>query len=74
MTTTITKDKTAAKIGAQPKVKIGVDTLSKTSLIAMGVVSAVIGLWAIACFLGALVSSNGPLEMVQGWFAAFTGN
>lgn len=74
MTTTTTKDKTATQAGSQTKVGTGVDSLTRTSLIAMSVVSAVIGIWAVACFLGALVSSNGPLEIIQGWFTAFTGH
>ena len=73
MTPTITKGKTAARVDSQTKAKSGIDTLTKTSLISMGVVSAVIGLWAVACFMGALISSHGPLEIIQGWFAAFTG-
>ncbi|NTV14752.1 MAG: hypothetical protein HGA96_12610 [Desulfobulbaceae bacterium] len=34
----------------------GIDTLSRASLINMGTVSGLIGLWAVACMVGALAS------------------
>ncbi len=51
----------------------GIDGVSKGSIIIMGAVSAVIGLWAIACFVGAALSSNSPLAMFGGWFRAIMG-
>ncbi len=49
-----------------------VDSLSRTSLIAMGGVSGLVGLWAAACFASALFQ-NGPVEMVKGFVTAMMG-
>ena len=49
-----------------------VDSLSRTSIVAMGGVSALVGLWAVACFASALLQ-NGPVEMVRGFVTALTG-
>ncbi|MDH5523713.1 MAG: hypothetical protein OEY01_06930 [Desulfobulbaceae bacterium] len=52
----------------------GIDSLSKGVVISMGVVSAIIGLWAVACLVGAMLSSNStPLAMVSNWVHAITG-
>lgn len=69
----LTKSKTGIKTGEHADAVTGVDSLSKGSLISMGFVSAVIGIWAVACLVAAVVSSNGPLSLMQGWFSAFTG-
>ena len=49
-----------------------VDSLSRASLIAMGGVSGLDGLWAVACFASALLQ-NGPVEMVKGFVTAMMG-
>ena len=49
-----------------------VDTLSRASLIAMGGISGLVGLWAVACFASALLQ-NGPVEMVKGFVTAMMG-
>lgn len=35
--------------------------------------SATIGLWAVACFVGGLVASGGPISMLKGFITAVTG-
>ena len=49
-----------------------VDSLSRASLIAMGGISGLVGLWAVACFASALLQ-NGPVEMVKGFVTAMMG-
>lgn len=36
-------------------------------------VSSLIGLWAVACFVGGMVAAGGPLRMAKSWFQALTG-
>jgi len=50
----------------------GIDTFSRASLISMGVASGLIGLWAVACMVGA-VMSNGLGGVVSGFFSALAG-
>ncbi|HSH12894.1 MAG TPA: hypothetical protein VLA15_04070 [Desulfurivibrionaceae bacterium] len=50
----------------------GIDTLSRVSLISMGVVSALIGIWAVASIIGA-VMTNGVGGVVSGFFSALVG-
>jgi tetrahydromethanopterin S-methyltransferase subunit F len=49
-----------------------IDTLSRVSLISMGVASSLIGLWATACMVGA-VMSNGIGGVVSGFVSALVG-
>lgn len=50
----------------------GIDTLSRVSLISMGVASGLIGLWAVAAMVGA-VMSNGIGGVVSGFVSALVG-
>lgn len=50
----------------------GIDTLSRASLISMGVSSGLIGLWAVAAMVGA-VMSNGIGGVVSGFVSALVG-
>ena len=52
--------------------KSSVDSLSRVSVIAMGGVSALIGIWALAAFASALFQT-GPVEMIKGFFTAMMG-
>lgn len=57
---------------AQVNTANGIDTLSRASLISMGVASGLIGLWAAACVVGA-IASNGLGAVVSGFFSALVG-
>ena len=65
MTTTTTKTKTKINAGQAENTQAGLDTVSKGSIVVMGIVSSVIGFWALACFVGAMVTGGGPLELAQ---------
>lgn len=49
-----------------------VDLAAKSGLAAMSGGAALIGLWSVACFASALLTS-GPAAMLTGWFAAVVG-
>ena len=49
-----------------------VDSVSKITITTMGAVSGLIGLWAVACIVGAMVSA-GPVELINGFVSAVTG-
>ena len=53
-------------------VQAGIDSVSKGSLYAMGIVSGVIGLWAALYFLTAMMS-NGPVNLLKNWISAIAG-
>ncbi len=46
-----------------------IDTASRATLISFGAISGLIGLWAVACMVGALIT-NGPLAVAQGFITA----
>lgn len=47
--------------------------ISKAGMYTVGIVSAIIGVWGLACFVGGLVASGGPLAFVGNWFKAVAG-
>jgi hypothetical protein len=67
MTTTI---KTKSK--ATESSNSAVDSVSRSSIITMGVASGLVGLWAVACLISAMVDS-GPIELIKNWFGAVLG-
>ena len=67
MTTTI---KTESKV--KESSNTAVDSVSRSSIITMGVASGLVGLWAVACLVSAMVDS-GPVELIKNWFGAVLG-
>ena len=47
--------------------------VSKAGIYTVGIVSALIGIWGLACFVGGLVASGGPLSLVGNWFKSVAG-
>lgn len=47
--------------------------VSKGALTALGVASALVGLWAVACFVGGMLASGGPIALARAWVSAITG-
>ena len=68
-----TLTKTRTKAGDKATSQTGLDAITRSSIIAMGGISAVIGLWALASLVSAMVSAGGPLGLLKGWFGAVTG-
>lgn len=52
--------------------KSAVDSVSRSSIITMGIASGLVGLWAVACLISAMVDS-GPVELIKNWFGTITG-
>ncbi|MBU0968869.1 MAG: hypothetical protein KKA54_21125 [Proteobacteria bacterium] len=69
--TTLTKNRQRVQTGAQTQE--GLDTITRSGISLMGGVSALIGLWAAACFIGGLISAGGPVELAYSWFKAIAG-
>ncbi len=67
MTSTITKTNTTVH-----ETSSAVDTASRTSMVVMSAFSGMVGLWAVACFVGAM-ASNGPAGLIKGLVTAVTG-
>ena len=49
-----------------------VDSISRITINAMGAVSGLIGLWAVACVVGA-IATNGTAALVTGFVSALIG-
>ncbi len=47
--------------------------ISKVTVIAITTISAAIGIWGLACFIGGMVASGGPLAFIGSWFRAVSG-
>jgi small-conductance mechanosensitive channel len=47
--------------------------ISKAGIYTVGIVSALIGLWGLACFVGGIAASGGPLSLVGNWFKSISG-
>jgi len=53
--------------------KAAIDSVSRGSIITMGVASALVGLWAVACLVSAMIGSGGPISLIKEWFSAVSG-
>jgi len=47
--------------------------VSKVSMTFVAILGAAVGLWSLACIVGGLVASGGPLNLVGNWLKAVTG-
>ncbi|NTV14456.1 MAG: hypothetical protein HGA96_11095 [Desulfobulbaceae bacterium] len=63
----INKSRTQVKVNEQ-----ALDATGKVTVALFGGASLLLGLWAVACFAGALMNV-GPLGLLQGFLAAVTG-
>ena len=63
----INKTKTQVKVNDQ-----ALDATGKVTVALFGGAAALIGLWAVACFAGAIMTA-GPLGVLKGYFSAVTG-
>lgn len=60
--------KTATRSAGQVDVEV-----SRVGITVIGFVAALIGVWGVACLIGGLVSSGGPLAFIKDWFNAVLG-
>ncbi|OIP45639.1 MAG: hypothetical protein COZ12_09075 [Deltaproteobacteria bacterium CG_4_10_14_3_um_filter_60_8] len=47
--------------------------LNKVGISAMGIGSVLVGLWAMACLIGGLLGSAGPVAFIGSWYSAVIG-
>lgn len=67
-----------AKVQENTKTTISTQTDAATEVSKIGVMTiaafgAVVGLWSVACIIGGMAASGGPLAFVGAWFKAVTG-
>jgi small-conductance mechanosensitive channel len=66
------------KVIARPQVRVGAKVeatseISRAGIYTVGIASVLIGIWGLACFVGGMITSGGPLALVADWFKAVTG-
>jgi len=66
------------KVQENTKTTISTQTDAATEVSKIGVISiaafgVVVGLWSVACIIGGMAASGGPLSFVGAWFKAVTG-
>ncbi len=47
--------------------------VSRGAIRALTIAAALVALWVVACIIGGVVVSGGPVALVKGWFSAVTG-
>ena len=60
------RSRSVAQEKADPRISIG-------AVAVLGTISTLVGLWAVACFVGAMLATGGPLSLAQAWISAVTG-
>lgn len=66
--------KIGRKTGISVIEKSNVSTeVSKVSITFVAILGVAVGVWSLACIVGGLVASGGPLEFVASWFKAVSG-
>lgn len=47
--------------------------VSRFSITVVGAFAVIVGLWSLACIVGGLMASGGPLKFIGSWLKAVTG-
>ena len=50
-----------------------VTEVSRVGIVTIAAFGAIVGLWSVACFVGGMVASGGPLAFIGAWFKAVSG-
>lgn len=64
------QQRTGTKVSEKGSVSAEV---SKVSMTFVAILGTAVGLWSLACIVGGLVASGGPLNLVGDWLKAVTG-
>jgi hypothetical protein len=67
---------TAVKIRERAQAEEKISAAAEVSRVAMytaGLASALIGIWGLACFVGGLAASGGPVSLAGNLFSAVAG-
>lgn len=68
------RTKTANKTATPATTKQDAATeVSRVGVITVAAFGVVVGLWSLACIVGGMAASGGPLAFVGDWFKAVTG-
>ena len=67
------KTRQKVQVRTSDSARENLDAISRGSIVVMGGISALIGLWAAACFVSALFGSGGLLALTRSWLQAVTG-
>ncbi|SDO87336.1 hypothetical protein [Desulforhopalus singaporensis] len=67
-----TKLERKAAAGVSEKGNVATE-VSKVSITFVAILGVAVGLWSLACIVGGLAASGGPLQFVANWFRAVTG-
>jgi hypothetical protein len=67
----LTKDRQRVKVQGDEAVKLETE-ISKVGIVVIAAMSGVIGIWGVSCFVGGVISSEGPLNFVSSWVKALT--
>lgn len=70
----MTRERAASKVRSESKVQTSVEVeVGKVAFTALSVSSGIIGAWAGACLVSAMVSSGGPVSLAMQYFSAVVG-
>ncbi len=62
------------KVGADSTATQNTATeISKVGIVTIAAFGAIVGLWSLACIVGGMAASGGPLAFVGDWLKAVTG-
>ena len=64
------RGKNETQVGEQSSASTEV---SKVSITFVAILGVAVGLWSLACIVGGLAASGGPVQLVSNWFKAVTG-
>lgn len=68
-----TLTKSRSRTGSVAQVTAGTQ-ISTGALAAFGTISTLVGMWAVACFVGAMITTGGPLALAGAWISAVIGS
>ena len=68
-TATMTKNQVGTQVGTETTY----DVIGKATLATMLGAGALVGVWGVVSFVGALVVAGSPLSLIQGFFTAVIG-
>jgi hypothetical protein len=69
-------ERTKVQENTKATISTGTDAateVSKIGVMTIAAFGAVVGLWSVACIIGGMAASGGPLAFVGAWFNAVTG-
>jgi len=72
MQDTLTKQKSATTEQENTTSNVSAE-VDKVIVVSIAAFAGLVGIWSVACMVGAMVQSGGPFELIKGWFRAVSG-